>query len=63
MTKAAEFVATDPQKAMSMFNGALRRAVKISPAKMNGLVEQDNAQREAERTANGEKKRGPKPKA
>ena len=47
---------------MAKMNLGLRRAVKISPAKMDALVEQDNARREAERTANGEKKRGPKPK-
>jgi hypothetical protein len=45
-----------------MFNAGLRRAVKISPVKMNARVEEDNARREAERRATGEKKRGPKPK-
>jgi hypothetical protein len=29
---------------------------------MDALVEQDKARRDAERAANGEKKRGPKPK-
>jgi hypothetical protein len=62
MDNASRFVAPDPEKAMAMFNAGLRRAVKISPAKMNALVEHDNARRDAERTANGEKKRGPKPK-
>jgi hypothetical protein len=63
MDNASQFVALDPQKAMSKFNVGLRRAVKISPAKMDVLVDQDNAQREAQRAENGEKKRGPKPKA
>jgi hypothetical protein len=63
MDKAFQFVAPDPQTAMARFTTSLRRAVKISPSKMNALVEHDNAQREAERTANGEKKRGPKLKA
>lgn len=63
MDKTLQFVAPDPQKAMSKFTAGLRCAVKISPAKMDALVEQDNARRDAERTANGEKKRGPKPKA
>jgi hypothetical protein len=62
MPSASQFVADDPLKAMAKMNLGLRRAVKISPAKMDALVEQDNARREAERTANGEKKRGPKPK-
>jgi hypothetical protein len=62
MDKALQFVAPDPEKAMNTFNGGLRRAVKISPAKMDALVEQDNVRRDVERTANGEKKRGPKPK-
>jgi hypothetical protein len=60
--KTLQFVAPDPQKAMTMFTAGLRRAVRISPAKMDVLVQQDNARRDAERTANGEKKRGPKPK-
>jgi hypothetical protein len=60
--KTLQFVAPDPQKAMTMFNAGLRRAVKISPMKMDALVEHDNARRQAERAANGEKKRGPKPK-
>jgi hypothetical protein len=62
MDNAFQFVAPIPQKAMSTFTAGLRRALKISPSRMNELVEQDNAQRKAERTANGEKKRGPKPK-
>jgi hypothetical protein len=62
MDNVLQFVAPDPQKAMSRFTVGLRRAVKISPSKMVALVEQDNAQREAKRTANGEKKRGPQPK-
>ena len=63
MGNAFQFVAPDPQKAIDKFNTGLRRAVKISPSQMDARVEQDNARREAERTANGEKKRGPKPKA
>jgi hypothetical protein len=63
VNKTLQFVAPDPEKAMTMFNAGLRRAVKISPAKMDGLVEQDNARREAERAERGHAKRGPKPKA
>jgi hypothetical protein len=63
MNNASHFVVPDPKKAMSIFNSALRRAVKITPAKMDALVEQDNARRDAERAAKGEQKRGPKPKA
>jgi hypothetical protein len=62
MDKALQFVAPDPEKAFSNFTTGLRRAVKMPPAKMNTLVEHDNARRDVERTANGEKKRGPKPK-
>jgi hypothetical protein len=62
MNNAFQFVVPDPEKAFSKLTAGLRRAVKVSPAKMNALVEQDNAQRDAERTAKGEKKRGPKPK-
>jgi hypothetical protein len=62
MDNAIQFVTSDPQKAMDRFTAGLRRAVKISSPKMNVLVEKDNARRDAERTANGEKKRGPKPK-
>jgi len=62
MDNALQFVAPDREKAFSKFTSGLRRAVKIRPAKMDALVEQDKARRDAERTANGEKKRGPKPK-
>jgi hypothetical protein len=62
MNNASQFIAPDPQKAMNRFNISLRRAVKMSPAKMDTLVEQDNARRDAKRAADGEKKRGPKPK-
>jgi hypothetical protein len=61
--KTFQFVAPDPQQAMSKFTTGLRRAVKISPAKMDVLVQQDNARRESERAASGQAKRGPKPKA
>jgi hypothetical protein len=63
MNTTTQFVAPDPQKAMSNFTAGLRRAVKISPAKMDVLVEQDNAQRDAERAQSGQAKRGPKPRA
>jgi hypothetical protein len=62
MNNASQFVAPDPQKAMDLFMSRGRRAIKKSPEKMAALVEQDNARRDAERVANGEKKRGPKPK-
>jgi len=62
MENHPQFVAPDPQKAMSTFNVSLRRALKISPATLDARVAQDNARREAERRATGEKKRGPKPK-
>jgi hypothetical protein len=60
--KNLPFVAPDPEKAMTMFNAGLRRALKVSPSKLELLVEQDNAQREAERAEKGHAKRGPKPK-
>jgi hypothetical protein len=63
MGKASEFVASDPQRAMGTFNANLRRALKVSPAKLDALVEQDNAQREARRAESGQAKRGPKPRA
>ena len=62
MTNAFQFVAADPQKAMDMLISKGRRKFRISPSKMNALIQQDNTRRDAERTANGEKKRGPKPK-
>ena len=62
MDNALQFVAPDPQKAMTMFNAGLRRAVKISGRKMDELVEQDNVRRDARRTATGQAKRGPKRK-
>jgi hypothetical protein len=63
MGNAFQFVAPDPQKAMNMLINKGRRKFRITPSKMNTLVEQDNARRDAERTANGEKKRGPKPRS
>jgi hypothetical protein len=62
MHSAFQFVAPDPQKAMTTFTAGLRRALKISPSQMESLVEHDNARRDAERTASGQAKRGPKPK-
>jgi len=63
VNKTLQFVAPDPEKAMAVFNAGLRRAVKISTAKMETLVEQDNAHRDARRVLYGQAKRGPKPKA
>jgi hypothetical protein len=62
MQNASQFVAPDPQKAMSKLFTGLRRAVKISSPKMDALVAQDNAQRAAKRSEHGHAKRGPKPK-
>jgi hypothetical protein len=62
MDNTFQFVAADPQKAMRTFTAGLRRAVKISSCQMNTLVEQDNTQRETQRTESGQAKRGPKPK-
>jgi hypothetical protein len=62
MDNATQFVAPDPQKAMSTFTAGLRRSLKISPSKMTELVGCDNAQREANRAQSGQAKRGPKPK-
>jgi hypothetical protein len=60
MDKTLQFAAPNPQKAMSAFTAGLRRALKISPSRMNTLVEQDNAQREVKRADSGQAKRGPK---
>ena len=62
MGNAFQFVAADPETAMSKFTPGLRRALKVSPSQLDMRVEQDNSQREAERAVTGDKKRGPKPK-
>jgi hypothetical protein len=50
------FVAENPEKAMAVFNIALRRAISVPKAKMDKMLA-------AEKTANADKpKRGPKPK-
>jgi hypothetical protein len=55
----AEF---DPRAAFANFQEGLRRALKVSRPEMEARIAADNAQRDAERTQKGYKKRGPKPK-
>lgn len=52
----------DPRIAFGNFQAGLRRALKVSRSEMDARIAADNAQRDAERTQKGYKKRGPKPK-
>jgi hypothetical protein len=54
---------TAPKVGMDALKYNLRRALRIEPARMDKMVQLDNAEREKIRLRAGKKKPGPKPKA
>jgi len=62
LDKILEFE-TDPQDGMKALEYNLRRALRIEPARMDKMVELDNAEREETRLRTGRKKPGPKPRS
>jgi hypothetical protein len=52
----------DPQAGMESLKYNLRRALRISPARMDTMIALDNAEREKMRKDTNRKKPGPKPK-